>query len=329
MAEAKKDNTSGIFGQVEYSPVNWLKFVAAGRWDRSTLHKSEFSPKGAVVWSPSPDHSLRFTYNQAFQVPNYSEFYLQVGAGIVPPALYSDPRTPGRTVPILARGNPNLKVEKIEGFEIGYKGVFFDKSLFVTVDGYLNKAKDFITDLLQGVNPMYPYNPPAGLAEILRNTLPGLTLVNGLPAVVVSYTNAGKVDERGVEVSFNYYVTKEFSLNGNWTWYDFKVLEQQSGDVLLPNAPKHKFAAGFTWTRDDGIDLSMSARNVQPFTWSAGVFSGKIRAYTTVNGSIGYKLSKNYRLGVTVTNLFDNRVYQLFGGSVIGRQAIATVTATF
>lgn len=329
MADPKKDNTSGVFGQVEYSPVNWIKFVAAGRWDRSTLHKSEFSPKGAVVWSPSPDHSLRFTYNQAFQVPNYSEFFLQVGAGSVPTALYTDPRTPGRTVPILARGNPDLKVEKIEGFEVGYKGVFFNKSVFVTVDGYFNKAKDFITDLLQGVNPRYPFNPPAGLAEVLRGSLPGLTLVNGLPAVVVSYTNAGKVDERGVEVGFNYYVTEEFSLNGNWTWYDFKVLEQQAGDVLLPNAPKHKFAAGFVWTRQDGIDISMSARNVQPFTWSAGVFTGKIPAYTIVNGAVGYRLSKNYRLGITVTNLFDNRVYQLFGGSIIGRQAIGTVTATF
>ncbi len=329
MATPKKDNTSGVFGQLEYSPVNWIKFVAAGRWDRSTLHKSEFSPKGAVVWSPSPDHSLRFTYNQAFQVPNYSEFYLRVGAGTVPASLYSDPRTPGRIVPILARGNPDLKVEKIEGFEVGYKGVFFNKSVFVTVDGYFNKAKDFITDLLQGVNPMYPFNPPAGLAEVLRRSLPGLTLVDGLPAVVVSYTNAGKVDERGVEVGFNYYVTEEFSLNGNWTWYDFKVVEQQAGDVLLPNAPKHKFAGGFVWAREDGIDIAMSARNVQPFTWSAGVFTGKIPAYTIVNGSIGYRISKNYRVGVTVSNLFDNKVYQLFGGSVIGRQAIGTVTATF
>jgi len=137
------------------------------------------------------------------------------------------------------------------------------------------------------------------------------------------------VDETGVEVGFNYYFNDEFSINGNWTWYDFKVKEQQVGDILLPNAPKHKFAAGFMWTRPDGIDLSMSARNVQPFPWAAGVFAGPIRAYTIVNGSVAYRLSKNYRLSLTVTNLFDNRVYQIFGGSVIGRQAIGTITATF
>ncbi len=329
MAEKQDDNTSGAFGQVEYAPVEWIKFVAAARWDRSTLHESQWSPKGAIVWTPHPDHSLRATYNQAFQVPNYSEFFLRVGAGTVPTSSYVDPRNPGQPVPILARGNPNLRVEKITGYEVGYKGIFFDKKLFVTIDGYFNQAKDFITDLLQGVNPLYPYNPPAGLAEVLRTRLPGLTIVDGKPAVVISYTNAGKVDETGVEVSFNYYFDEEFSINGNWTWYDFKVKEQQVGDILLPNAPKHKFAAGFMWTRPDGIDLSMSARNVQPFPWAAGVFAGPIRAYTIVNGSVAYRLSKNYRLSLTVTNMFDNRVYQIFGGSVIGRQAIGTITATF
>lgn len=329
MAEKQDDNTSGAFGQVEYSPIEWIKFVAAARWDRSTLHESQWSPKGAIVWTPHPDHSLRATYNQAFQVPNYSEFFLRVGAGTVPTTAYVDPRNPGQPVPILARGNPNLKVEKITGYEVGYKGIFFDKKLFVTVDGYFNQAKDFITDLLQGVNPLYPYNPPAGLAEVLRRSLPGLTIVDGKPAVVISYTNAGKVDETGVEVGFNYYINDEVSINGNWTWYDFKVKEQQAGDILLPNAPKHKFAAGFMWTRPDGIDLSLSARNVQPFTWAAGVFSGPIRAYTIVNGSVAYRLSSNYRLALTVTNMFDNRVYQIFGGSIIGRQVIGTITATF
>jgi iron complex outermembrane receptor protein len=262
-------------------------------------------------------------------VPNYSEFFLQVGAGAVPTTLYTDPRNPGQPVPILARGNPSLKVEKITGYEVGYKGVFFDKKVFVTIDGYFNQAKDFITDLLQGVNSLYPYNPPAGLAEYLRTRIPGITVVNGKPAVVVSYTNAGKVDEKGVEVGFNYYVDDEFMINGNWTWYDFKVKEQQAGDILLPNAPKHKFAAGWTWSRPDGIDLSMSARNVQPFRWAAGVFAGDVPAYTIVNGSFGYRISKNYRLGITVNNLFDKKMYQLFGGSVIGRQAIGSITATF
>jgi len=333
MADKHNDNTSGLFGQVEYAPIDWIKFVGAARFDRSTLHENQISPKGAIVWSPSSDHSLRATFNQAFQVPNYSEFFLRVVGGQADVPFFASPTNPRGTIAILARGNNTLQVEKVNGYEVGYKGIFFDKKVFLTVDGYMNDAKDFITDLLQAVNPAYPFNVPpgfpAGLIDTAKKAIPGLAVVDGKPAIVISYTNAGKVEEKGVEVGVNYYVNDEVMLSGNWTWYDFKVKEQRSGDKLLPNAPKHKFAAGFSWTRPDGIDMSITARNVQPFRWAAGVYEGEIPAYTLVNISGGYRFSKNYRIGVTVSNVFDNRVYQLFGGSVIGRQAIATVTATF
>lgn len=336
MKDKHVDRSGGAFGQIEYSPVDWLKFVLAGRYDRSTLHDGQFSPKGAIVWTPHADHTLRATYNQAFQVPNYSEFFLKVAAGVQPVSLFRSPLNPNGLIPIAARGNDSLKVEKITGFELGYKGVFLDKKVFVTLDGYFNIAKDFITDLLPGVNARFPFVPPAGFAgnpaleqAIFAATSGGLTQIDGRPVIVVSYTNAGKVEEQGVELGVNYYVDDQVQLSGTWTWYDFKVKEQRAGDILLPNAPKHKFAAGFTWTRPDGIDLAINARNVQPFRWAAGVFVGQIPAYTLVNISGGWRINENYRVGVTVSNAFDNRVYQLFGGSVIGRQAILNLTATF
>ncbi|MDH3253311.1 MAG: TonB-dependent receptor, partial [Ignavibacteria bacterium] len=192
MAEKKNDNTSGVFGQVEYEPVDWIKFVGAARWDRSTLHDSQVSPKGGVVWTPTPNHSLRATYNKAFQVPNFSEFFLQAAAGSANVPFFASPSNPIGTIPILARGNSTLIVEKITGYEVGYKGIFLDNKLFVTVDGYFNQLNDFITDLLQGVNPAYPFNVPpgfpAGLIDIARAQIPGLAVVNGAPAIVVSYT---------------------------------------------------------------------------------------------------------------------------------------------
>lgn len=332
MESKKDDNTSGVFGQIEYTPAEWIKFVAATRWDRSTLHKSLWSPKGGIVWTPVANHSFRATYNRAFQVPNYSEFFLRAAAGTANVPFFASPSNPAGTIPILARGNSSLKVEKITGYELGYKGIFLDNSLFVTVDGYFNQAKSFITDLLQAVNDEYPFNVPpgfpAGLIEVARAAIPGLAVVDGRPAIVVSYTNAGKVDEYGTEVGFNYYLTRDWSVKGNWTWYDFKVKEQQIGDVLLPNAPKHKFALGVGYRNEAGYDVELNARNVQPFRWAAGIFEGDINAYTLINMSAGYQITPNYRVGIVVSNLFDHEVYQLFGGSLIGRQAIGTVTFT-
>ncbi len=332
MADEHHDNTSGIFSQVEFTPISWIKFVGATRWDRSTLHSDQWSPKAGVVWIPTADHSFRATFNRAFQVPNYSEFFLRADAGSADLPFFASPANPKGTTPILARGNSNLKVEHVTGYEMGYKGIFLDKKLFLSVDGYYNRAKDFVTDLLQAVNPAYPFQLPpgfpAGLADVARSNVPGLSIVDGRPAIVVSYTNAGKVDERGVEVGTTFYLNDEIHFDGSWTWYDFEVKEQQAGDVLLPNAPKHKFSLGLTY-RSSGFEVSLSGRNIQPFRWAAGIFQGDIQPYTLLNLSAGYQVTPVLRLGGTVSNLLDHEVYQIFGGSLIGRQAIVTATATF
>lgn len=333
MADQHDDNTSGLFGQVEFTPSNIFKIVGASRWDRSTLHSSQFSPKGAIVWTPDPNHSVRATVNKAFQVPNYSEFFLQAAAGVANVPFFVSPSNPAGATPILARGNSSNRVETILGFEVGYKGIFLDNKIFLSLDGYYNQAKDFVTDLLQGANPAYPFTLPpgfpAGLADLARSAIPGLTIVNGRPAIVVSYTNAGKVDERGVEVGFTVYPMNEVHFDGTWTWYDFEVKEQQLGDILLPNAPKHKFSLGVNYKSPAGYEIGLSGRNVQPFHWAAGIFEGDIPAYTLLNISAGYQITKNVRLAATVSNLLDHQAYQIFGGSVIGRQAIGNFTVTF
>jgi outer membrane receptor for ferrienterochelin and colicin len=40
-------------------------------------------------------------------------------------------------------------------------------------------------------------------------------------------------------------------------------------------------------------------------------------------------VSKNVRVSAAVSNLLDHQVYQIFGGSVIGRQAIGNFTVSF
>ncbi len=336
MAGTQDYTVTGAYGQVEYKLLPNLNVIAAGRFDRTTYEATRFSPRGAVVWNFVKNHTFRVTYNKAFLLPSVSEYFLRVLAGVRDLSPLGINK--GKPTRILALGNENLTPERIEGVEVGYKGIFLDNKLFVTVDGYANRVNNFITDLLQGVNPVYPFNgAPAGLADLIRNgspsqgipAIPGLTVLpSGETAIVLSYTNKGKVDERGVEVSFNYYVVDELMLMGNWSWFDFDVKEQQTGDQLLPNNPKHKFGFGATYKKDQ-LEVSLTGRYVQSFKWAAGVFVGEIPSYTLFNFAAGYQVNNNVRLGLNVTNLFDNEVYQIFGGSVIGRQAIGTVTLTF
>lgn len=298
MLAAHSDNMSGLYSQIEYRLLSDLKTVLAGRLDRSTLNTTQFSPKVALVWSPLPAHSFRISFNEAFQSPNYSELFLNV-------------KHP--TQPLVYFGNDKLNVEKITGYEVGYKGIVGEE-LFVTVDGYYNKLKDFITDLTPGVNPNYP------------------PTVDG--RIVWSYGNAGEVTESGFEIGVNYFLTEALQLSGNYADFNYKVTRFNGTDVLVPNAPTFKMNGGLTYRTDD-YSVGLAVKYVPSFEWKAGIYrtdpngNGKILAYTLVDLTASCKVFPSLEAALNVTNLLDRVHYQILGGSLIRRRAIFSVSTYF
>lgn len=296
MSEARSDNMTGLFGQAEYAlNASWKALVAA-RWDRSSLHESQFSPKVAVVWTISPTHTIRATYNRAFQSPNYSELYLNV-------------RHPLRAVVYL--GNPKLRPETITGFEIGHKGVF-GQSLYLSTEVYFNILEEFVTDLGPGVNPDY-------LGPIL---LPG----ESVSRQVWSYTNAGEVHETGVDVGVNFYLDDFWKVDANVSYFTFEVVSRHPNDVLLPNAPDFKMNGGVSYTSPQGWDASASVKHIPSYAWAAGIYRGQIDSYTLLNISASYPLTASLRALLNISNALDSQHYEIFGGSVLGRRTVLTLT---
>ncbi len=192
MYQPVTSNSQAGYAQLDWDATENLKLVLAARYDDSTLHDSQWSPKASMVWQMRPNHSLRLTYNEGFQVPNYSEFFLQadVGAPInlapferfcalngvacgfdldfVPGENPANDTTPDTR--ILALGNEDLEVETVKTAEIGYTGLLGNKA-FVSLDVYKSKNENFVTDLLSQlgtplgrINPNFgPYQPPAGM----------------------------------------------------------------------------------------------------------------------------------------------------------------------
>ncbi len=365
----RHDKVYSVYGQLEYRVTEKIRLVGAVRYDEGDLFEGQFSPKGAVVWSPNANHSFRFTVNRAFQTPNYSEFFLRVAAGApanftalenglranpqLGPALAGVPQgqlfTNSAAVPVFARGNRDLDVEKTIGYEVGWKGALSSRT-YVTVDAYMNNIKDFVTDLLPGVNPNFPYwTAPAAVPEqargplvaAVRNALvanpatltAGLGLTrneDGNTSIIVSYANEGEVDQRGIDIGIGYQLTDEFRLDGSFSWFDFEVQSQQAGDQLLPNTPETKGTVTLAYAGiTNGWDGDISARFVSEYDWAAGVFVGTVPASQTLNASLGYRLNPNFRIFAVGTNILDQQRYHLFGGSVIGRRVLGGVTATF
>ncbi len=364
----RSDNYYSGYAQIEYRPTPQIRIVGAARVDDGDLFDTQFSPKGAIVFSPDANNSVRFTVNRAFQTPNYSEFFLQVPAGApadfslleaglrlspLGPVLAGVPNgelfTNSVAVPILALGYEDLDVEHVTSFELGYKGQISER-VFATIDGYYSRLSNFVTDLLPGVNPNFlPWTAPAAVPDAFKATLEqtvrdqltaggesaaaaGLTrLADGSTAIVVSYTNAGEVTERGIEISGGVLVSDEVQISGSYTFFDFDVdaTTVAVGDQLLPNTPKHKGTVSLSYSGRQGLDLGITARLVESFTWAAGVFSGFIPSSQTVNLNAGYRVNQNLRVHALATNVFDQLRYHLYGGSVNGRRVMGGITATF
>ncbi len=356
------------YGQIEVEVSPQVKIVAAGRVDEGTLINLQFSPKGALVISPTPDHSVRLTVNRAFQVPNYSEFFLRAPAGLpanfslLEAGLRASPLGPvlagvpdgqlfdnSAAVPVLARGNDALDVEHVTGVEIGYKGQLGPR-VFVTIDGFYNRLSDFVTDLLPGANPTFgAWTAPAAVPEAFRETLEqavrdqllaagqplaafGLTrLENGVSAIVVSYANQGKADEYGFELGAGIQATDEVRFDANYTFFKFDVDEASiaAGDLLVPNTPEHRVNLTAAYSGRQGFDFRVSAQIVDSYDWATGIFFGPIPSRQTVDVSAGYQFNPYVRIHALATNVLDQGRYQMYGGSVIGRRFIGGITATY
>jgi len=374
--EPIETDREAVFSQLDWKLNDTFKLVFAGRVDKNTLHDTQFSPKAALVYTINDAQSMRLTYNRAFQVANYSEFFLHARLSEFPllgfqRAICEVP-FPGNPVdcgitedpPILAVGNDDLKLEKTEAWEVGYSGVIRGHA-FVTVDYYTSKNKDFITDLIpqQGTSLGNPVNAdylpwvstpeaettllgnPADnitVAQALRNAVTTVGATGGEPlgfylaqdidaagtTVVVArtYANVGDVDTQGVDFGLQYFFNNQWRLQANYSWFDFKIAEdaQDVEDVLLPNTPTHKASLSFSFTRGRW-DVSASARWVDDFSWSAGIFQGPVEAYTTADLAASVTLGEHFRVGVTAANVSDNVHRQTFGGDLLSRRVLTYV----
>ena len=339
-----------VFGQLEYSFAPELKAVLAARWDDNSLHDSQLSPRGSLVWAPRPEHSLRLTYGEAFLTPSYVQLVLYLPTaepvdlspfeGIC--ALggascgFADP------VAIRAVGNPRLQPEEIRTFELGYSGILGGNT-YVTADYYDSRVENFISDFipffspLRGrlASPFAPYQPPASLPPPLAGMLLGALQANLPPQLfpllssgifgepvftALSLVNFGRVDSTGVELSLSRRLGERWSVDLGYAWFDFTVRDRLPDDPALPNSSENRLSASLTYL-GESFDVALRMRSVEGFEWSAGLYRGQVPSYELVDLTANRQLGQ-FRVGIDVSNLFDEEHYEYFGADLIGRRAL-------
>jgi outer membrane receptor for ferrienterochelin and colicins len=354
-SQTRRETRTGAFGQLDFDVTPALKAVGSLRWDRSTLHDPRWSPRLAVVYTVQPGHTVRLTYNHAFKSPTLSERFVYVP--VAPPVNLSPieaaltPAAGGvslgfSNIPLLGVGNADLVVETITGFEIGYNAIVGSRT-FMTSSYYRNTLSDFTTSLLPQVgttfgrlNPRFgPYQPPsqlsavsaAAVVSVLQTAVPELwpimsNDVDGSPVfVAISNRNYGRVETQGIELGLHHVIAPGWMVNASYNHFDFNVKEDAPESPLVANAPGHQLGVSLMYSAG-GLDGAVRYRWVDDFDWATGIFSGRVESYGLIDVSISRQLASRWSVGLDIANALDNSHYEVFGGDLLQRRALISVT---
>jgi outer membrane receptor protein involved in Fe transport len=356
-ADNRNDQFYGLFGQVDYSFTTQLKLVVAGRVDQGTLKQAQLSPKLGLVYSPSATESWRVTVNQGYLSPSVLERFINLPAGPpldfsalegglraspLGPVLAGVPNgtlfTTSSAVPLLAIGNPDVKPSLVRGVEFGYKHE--SNGMFITADVYYSRISDFVSGLLPGASSAQfrPWTAPAAVPTAAAGALEaavagavgaGLTrLSNGTTAFVLSTNNFGNATEYGAELGVGAQVQRGFRWDANYTFYGFSI-DQASffkGDTLQPNTPRHSANASATWSDADNWSIRTGVRYEDSFPWRLALWNGKVPSSVNVDVNARMKLPGNTAVNLSVTNLLDQQRFHSYGGSLVGRRAVLSMS---
>ena len=269
LAQGPDRTEYGAYGQWEYF-VSKFRVAAGARVDKfGNIQDPVFSPRVSVMFKPTPEQSIRVSYNRAFVSPSFINNYLNQNISNTDPII--DLRPLGAVVPPLAPlipppflltinayGNPDLKAQVTDGYEVAYTGTFGGKTM-VGLAVYLTDTTDninFVTLIPVGT-PGYPLptfysvtNPARGITltqppqavTVDPRVMAVLPLVPPqfggpilLPEKAATYLNLGPIRNQGIEASIDHRFNAAWSVFANYSWQDTpEILDAEAGEIPYP-----------------------------------------------------------------------------------------------
>ncbi|HKK92301.1 MAG TPA: TonB-dependent receptor, partial [Longimicrobiales bacterium] len=197
---------AGAYASLEGQLGSDLRLNVVGRFDHHDDVGSRFSPKLGLVWNPVGSHTLRGSYNRAFNSPVTFLLHARSFVGFGPtgaPIMVRGNRDGIRFVNVSGGPVPDpispLEPLSVSSIELGYRGVIgsrfsIDLSLFRSV--YWNYISKEVT-LSRPADGVFTVDPTTGepRMEITR-----------------SYLNYGELPVLGMDLGL------EWHLGGGWRW---------------------------------------------------------------------------------------------------------------
>lgn len=141
LEDCRQGDLWAVFAQGEFVLTPKLRLFAGVRFDHDSSFGGTVNPRGALIYQPFADTTLKLLYNEGFRAPNAYELYFQDGG-------------------VTAKANPHLKPEKIRGLELIWEQKV-GRGLWFKTTGYYHRVDGLISQVI---------DPNDGLA-VFRNLM--------------------------------------------------------------------------------------------------------------------------------------------------------------
>lgn len=253
----------------------------------TNLSPPQFQPSVRLMFTPTNHQTWWAAFTHAVRTPSDAErnFFLSGFIDIAPDGL-----------PFFARfnGNPNFHSEQVNGYELGYRQLLRGR-LFVDVSAFYNHYGNLFSEDITG--PAYIETDPAPAHHLLP-----AAFGNGL----VGTTTGG-------EIAPEWQVFDFWRLRGSYSFLEMHVrkgtnsLDVGSAPSIEGSSPQHQVSlqSGFDFPRNVSLDLIYRHESALP--------AQGVRAYSTGNLSLGWKMTDHFRLAIVGQNLLQPH-HPEFGG---------------
>jgi len=333
-----------------------VKVNAVMRVEKNQYYDPKFNPRLAIVYTPAPAHTVRFSVQNGYRFPSIFEAFSNINSGgrkrigglpimstgvfensytqasitQFQRAVQSDVNTNGMTVSDAIVKNQNLlsknpytylQPEQVTSFEAGYRASLFDKRLSLDVDVYYNVYRNLIAQIDANVpKTQKPDSIPFYLQQNAKQNLYRL------------WTNSKTIAHNyGATVGINYALTGKIRVGGNFTYAKLGHRGQRDGLEDGFNTPRwiYNFSVGSPAIYKT-IGFNVNFRQQSSFLWQSALATGNVAGYSTVDLQLTAGLLKNaFVVKVGGTNVLNQYYYSFIGGPSVGGFYYTSLTYGF
>jgi len=321
-------NQLGGYMQTETPITSQFRLVLAGRYDKQSDYDAQFSPKAALLFSPTPNHTFRASVNRAYKNPTilagyfYATDFTILGATLGLGVFgnregITFKNTSGAVVSTV----PGLVPESNTTYELGWKGVLADR-LFLDVTGYQGTYQNFFSPLVAlhafptGTTATYGFG--ADGEEFLGPT--------GRQQWAFGYKNLGEAQIRGADIGLRWLPTNKVVVNGTLSLISLRSVDTTGTgtagrEAVSINSSPTKISVGVDFIEPvKNLLVGITGRSSDKYFFRSGVNIGEVPKFQTADLFLGYKLpSMGAQLNVNVVNAFacSGGSYSLGAGQVL------------